>query len=193
MEIVAVAALVVFWILFGLIYLAGRRRSAPQTKTTTRRPASRIGILLQLAGYGLVFWLQRPAHAPIVPMSAAANDAVLVAATLVGVAAIAFCALAARTLGQQWSMTARLVSGHELVQRGPFAIVRHPIYLAMFGLLLEAGLVLATWPALLTAAAVFLVGTRNRIGQEEQILRRQFGSAFDEYARRVPAFLPWPR
>ena len=39
---------------------------------------------------------------------------------------------------------------------------------------------------------LFLVGNHIRIGAEEKLLRETFGAQFDEYARRVPAFLPEP-
>jgi len=182
--------LALVWCLFGLIYLFGRRGAAPQTTNTARSARSRAGIALQLLGYGIAFVVERPPDAPIVPMSGTANGLLLAAASLAGLASIALCHLAARTLGRQWSMAARVVAGHELIERGPFSLVRNPIYLAMFGLVVHAGLVLSTWEAAVAAMAVFLSGTWIRIHEEEQILRRQFGAAFDDYARRVPAFFP---
>ena len=85
---------------------------------------------------------------------------------------------------------ARLTKGHELVTDGPYGIVRNPIYLGMFGLMVATGVALSTWWALLAAIAIFLVGNRIRLRAEETLLREAFGSQFDDYARRVPAFLP---
>ena len=123
----AVVALVVVWCLFGVVYLAGRRRAAPQTQTTRRSATSRIGIALQLLGYAIVFFVERPSRTPIVPMSAGLDVIVMSAATLLGIASLAFCQWAAHALGKQWSMAARVVAGHELIQQGPFSIVRNPI------------------------------------------------------------------
>jgi len=190
MGMTAVFVLAFVWCLFGMIYVAGRRRAAPQAATTARSGTSRLGIAMQLAAYAIVFAFERPPFAAIVPVSSAANDILLAVASLMGVASIALCHLAARTLGKQWSMAARVVAEHELVQQGPFGVVRNPIYLAMFGLLLQAGLVVSTWEATAPAVVVFLIGTWIRIHEEETILRRQFGAAFDAYARRVPAFIP---
>jgi len=36
----------------------------------------------------------------------------------------------------------------------------------------------------------FLIGNQIRIRAEEKLLRETFGSQFDDYARRVPAFFP---
>jgi len=189
-EEAALFGLTFLWILFALIFFFGRGRAAPKTQTTARSNVSRIGIVLQLLAYAIVYGIERPYFTPIVPMPKAVETAVLIAASAIGVASIVFCFLAARTLGKQWSMIARLVSGHELIQQGPFSVVRNPIYLAMFGLLIQAGIVVSIWQAIVPAVVIFLVGTWIRIREEEKILRVQFGSKFDEYASRVPAFIP---
>jgi len=81
---------------------------------------------------------------------------------------------------------------HELLATaGPYAWTRNPLYLG--SLLLGTGFLFATnsWNAAAVAAlylAVFYPGVMHR---EEEELRAEYGSAFDEYARRVPLF--WPR
>jgi protein-S-isoprenylcysteine O-methyltransferase Ste14 len=71
-------------------------------------------------------------------------------------------------------------------------VVRNPIYLGMFGLMVTTGLAYTTWWALLAAVIIFLSGNRIRIRSEEKLLRETFGVQFDEYASRVPAFFPRP-
>jgi protein-S-isoprenylcysteine O-methyltransferase Ste14 len=95
-----------------------------------------------------------------------------------------------QTLGKQWTVQARLIRGHELVTEGPYGIVRNPIYLGMFGLLIATGLAASRPWTLLIAVVVFLVGNQIRIRAEEKLLRESFGEQFEDYARRVPAFLP---
>jgi protein-S-isoprenylcysteine O-methyltransferase Ste14 len=85
---------------------------------------------------------------------------------------------------------ARILKGHELITDGPYGIVRNPIYLGMFGLMIATGLALSSGWALLSAAVVFLIGNLIRIRAEEKLLREAFGSQFVRYAERVPAFLP---
>lgn len=105
-------------------------------------------------------------------------------------AAAAFAAAAIRELGKQWSLTARLLQGHELVTSGPFARVRHPIYSALLGLLVATGLTWNSWPMTLAAVAVYVLGTHLRAGREERLLLSQFGERYRDYARRVPRLLP---
>jgi protein-S-isoprenylcysteine O-methyltransferase Ste14 len=97
---------------------------------------------------------------------------------------------AVQALGKEWSVTARLVEGHKLATRGPYRFVRHPIYTGMFGMLLATGLAISHWIALAVAIVIFFVGTVIRVRIEERLLRAQFGSEFEDYARRVPAMLP---
>lgn len=190
MEAAALFGLTFLWLLFAVIFFLGRRGAAQKTATTVRSNTSRVGIVMQMLGYAIVYSIERPYFTPIVPMSKRTEAIILLAASAIGVVSILFCYMAMRTLGKQWSLVARLVAGHELVQQGPFAIVRNPIYLAMFGLLLQAGIVVSIWQAIVPAVAIFLAGTWIRVHEEEKILRQQFGSQFEDYARRVPAFIP---
>lgn len=75
---------------------------------------------------------------------------------------------------------------------GPYRYVRHPIYTALFGLALATGLVLSRWPVISISAVLYVCGTAIRVRAEERLLRAEFGPEFDEYARRVPAFIPNP-
>lgn len=190
LEEVALFGLTFLWLLFAMIFFLGRRGAAPRTTTTSRSNASRVGFVIHMVAYAIVFTFERPYFTPIVPMSKGLEAIVLFVASAIGVASILFCYTAMRTLGKQWSLVARIVSGHELIQKGPFSIVRNPIYLAMFGLLLQAGIVISVWQAIIPAMILFLIGTWIRIREEEKILREQFGTQFDDYARRVPAFIP---
>jgi protein-S-isoprenylcysteine O-methyltransferase Ste14 len=114
-------------------------------------------------------------------------------AVLTGAIAIASVWLvnaAARRLGKQWALAARLVEGHTLIRDGPYRFVRNPIYTGMFGMLLASGLAAGRWIPLLVAIVLFAAGTYIRIRSEERLLRQAFGSEFEQYARNVPALIP---
>ena len=100
---------------------------------------------------------------------------------------------AVQTLGKQWTYQARILKDHDLITQGPYSIVRNPIYLGMFGMILSTALVFSRWWLTLIAIVFFLVGVQIRIRTEEKLLRETFGAKFDEYAARVPAFIPFIR
>ncbi len=111
-------------------------------------------------------------------------EIVFVAASLWMIAA------AVRVLGKQWSLQARVLEGHALIQAGPYRFVRHPIYTGMLGMIIVAGLAWSHWIGFIVAILFFAIGTAIRIHSEERLLREQFGAAFDDYKRKVPAVIP---
>ena len=190
----AALAVVCAWMLFGGALLAARirqrRLGAAAGHTTRRDAASWAGIALQGLGFAIVWGANRGSNAYFWPGMTLAGMTVLAFATVTLAFGSAMLGLLAiRELGKQWSLTARVLDTHELVQSGPFAQVRHPIYSALLGLLLATGLALST--ALLTAvaAAAYLAGTYWRALREEALLRAHFGAAYDDYARRVGRWL----
>lgn len=187
----AVAALVVValsWLGFGGILLVGKKvASRTETKRDVR---SHLGFLLQCGAYGICLAFHCDYFSPLIANSRVGD--VILSLSIIALAVVSewFCFDAARQLGKQWALVARVIDGHELVQQGPYSLVRNPIYLAMLGNLLATGLALSRWQALIAAIAVFAAGTAIRIRSEEKLLRESFGGKFEDYAHRVPAFFP---
>jgi len=78
-----------------------------------------------------------------------------------------------------------------VVDRGPYGIVRHPIYtgilLSVFATAAVKGTVLG-----LAGAAIITLGIWMKARLEERWLREQLGAdAYDSYRRRVPMLLPF--
>ena len=72
-------------------------------------------------------------------------------AVLLAVSGAVLMIAAVRTLGKQWSLTARVLEDHELVTSGPYRLVRHPIYTGLVALVLArdvpVGVVYGIWVA----------------------------------------------
>jgi len=190
LPLISRAAVIVGWVIFFLFFVV-RHPTASGTEAK-RDPVSRLGIFLQMISFAMVWAVQRPLPSRLMPLDAGeiVRD---VAAPVVSIASIALGLLAVRTLGRQWSYTARLVDGHELITTGPYGLVRHPIYTGMLGKLVATSLAFGHWIMLPIALAVFLAGTIVRVRSEETLLRGAFGARFEEYARKVPAFIPFLR
>jgi protein-S-isoprenylcysteine O-methyltransferase len=82
----------------------------------------------------------------------------------------------------------QLFADHQLVMNGPFAIVRHPMYFGLILASLGALLIYSTWTTLYFVFFAPLMMIRAY--REEQALSAEFGDQWQEYCRRVPAFIP---
>jgi protein-S-isoprenylcysteine O-methyltransferase Ste14 len=176
------------WVAFVAVFQF--RKKPPKARATKRDKASYWGIGLQAVGYWIVWFFARPYFSPIVPMPRTAEIVMAALTIAIGAISVWLCGAAVRTLGKQWTYQARVVEGHELITQGPYALVRNPIYLGMFGMLISTGLAVGRWPVLLAAIVIFLIGIEIRIRTEEKLLREAFGEKFDAYARRVSALIP---
>ncbi|MEP7335521.1 MAG: isoprenylcysteine carboxylmethyltransferase family protein [Actinomycetota bacterium] len=95
-----------------------------------------------------------------------------------------------RTLDRAATPYPRPREGGRLIDTGPYAYVRHPIYSA--GLLFFLGYALATSPAALVPLAALAVLWRNKAALEEELLARRYPD-YGDYRLRVPgAFFPRP-
>jgi protein-S-isoprenylcysteine O-methyltransferase Ste14 len=176
------------WIGFAAVFLF--RKRPPKAPEAKRDKTSYWGIGLQAVGYWTVWFFARPYFSPIVPMPRTAEIVVAALTIAIGAASVWLSGAAVRTLGKQWTYQARVVEGHELITQGAYSLVRNPIYLGMFGMLLATGLAVGRWPLVLGAIVIFLIGIEIRIRAEEKLLREAFGEKFEEYARRVSALVP---
>ncbi len=176
------------WFAFVGIFLF--RKQPPSPPDQKRASGSIIGFALQGLSCTIVWGVHRKTFTPIISGSESVAIAASILAILAAVGSVWLIMAAVKTLGKEWSITARLVEGHNLATSGPYAYVRHPIYTGALGLLLATGLAISHWIALLAALVVFFIGTMIRIRLEEKLLRGAFGKQFDDYTHRVRAIIP---
>ena len=98
----------------------------------------------------------------------------------------------AATLGEMYkpasALGVQLNVEHRLVTHGPFALVRHPLYLGLQMAAFGGLLIFRTWT--LAFVAVNFLALLIRARREEQALAAEFGEAWAAYARRVPGWIP---
>ena len=94
-------------------------------------------------------------------------------------------------LGRLWSSAITRKEGHRIIDTGPYALVRHPIYTGLIIALLATAAAEARVTALLGAALV-IFGLWLKARSEERFLTAELGTeAYRSYCRRVPMLIPF--
>jgi protein-S-isoprenylcysteine O-methyltransferase Ste14 len=168
----------------------GLRRPRGRTTGLARQILTLPAYLLISVGFfGTCYLLWRPLP---LALSAPARTVTLALGALLFFPGLAMVLWGRFTLGEMYNVSssvgARLYSDHRLVTRGPFALVRHPMYVGI--LLASAGglLIYHTWTLVFTT--VTFLGLALRARREEQALAAEFGQQWEEYRQRVPGWMP---
>jgi protein-S-isoprenylcysteine O-methyltransferase Ste14 len=113
-----------------------------------------------------------------------------VATDCIVLAGAAFSVWARITLGRNWSAEVTFKQDHELIESGPYALVRHPIYTGIIamglGTAINYGRVIG-FVLLVSLCGAFWW----KALQEERIMSSHFPDAYAEYKKRVRAIIPF--
>jgi len=94
-------------------------------------------------------------------------------------------------LGRLWSSAITRKEAHRLIDTGPYAFMRHPIYTGLITALLATAVTEATSLALVGAVIIALsLGVKARA--EERFLTAELDlDSYETYRRRVPMLIPF--
>lgn len=94
-------------------------------------------------------------------------------------------------LGRLWSASLTRKADHRVVDSGPYAIVRHPIYTGLIAAATATVLIFAS-PLCAIGFPLFVVGYVLKAREEERFLSAELGAeAYGRYRARVPMLLPF--
>jgi protein-S-isoprenylcysteine O-methyltransferase Ste14 len=112
------------------------------------------------------------------------------ASLLILIGGISFCCWARLHLGRQWSADVARKEEHQIVDTGPYRVVRHPIYTGFIVVYVGLTVLCATWLAF-PALALLVCGLWLKARAEEQFLIEELGTtAYGDYRARTPMFVP---
>jgi len=141
-----------------------------------------------MVGFALIFregfgggWLARPIFE--------AGPALLLICVVATVLGLLFAVWARLTLGRNWSGTITIKTNHQLIRRGPYRWIRHPIYTGMLAALLTVAITQGSLSGVLGFALVFF-GLFRKARREELFLSQEFGEGFAEHRQHTGMFLP---
>jgi protein-S-isoprenylcysteine O-methyltransferase Ste14 len=93
-------------------------------------------------------------------------------------------------LGLNWSPTLEIREKHELVTRGIYGVIRHPMYASQILWSVAQLLLLQNWIAGFASLLVFFPFYFMRVKPEEQLMLEQFGDQYRSYMQKVGGVFP---
>ena len=177
----------------GLIYLVSEillsltRRS--RSKTGTKQDRSTLGIIWLVIAVSITAGVYVAHNFPATALPNGRMFAIAGVALFVAGLFLRWWAII--TLGRFFTVDVTIEKDHELVEHGPFRIVRHPSYTGVLLAFVGLALSLRNWAALLVIllpiGAVFI----HRMNVEEDALSHALGLRYAEYMKRTKRLVPF--
>jgi protein-S-isoprenylcysteine O-methyltransferase Ste14 len=176
------------WILFSVIWLLTAFWSKRSIYRESPRQRLRYIIPLFLGGFLMTkgHRLPDPLNHRVIPHA----EALAWTGVVLCVAGVVFCIWARFTLGSNWSGVVTLKGGHELIVRGPYSLVRHPIYTGLLSMLVGTILVVGHVAGIIALPLVF-VSFWIKLRHEEELMLKQFPDEYAVYQQRVKRLVPF--
>ena len=175
------------WSVWGIVWLL----MAAWSKPSKRRefPWQRLEHVIPLMIGFLLIYNRNFAWSWLATRLVPQNSVVATTGLLLTAGGLVFAVWARIALGANWSGTVTIKSGHNLIRRGPYRWIRHPIYtgllISLLGTLMLQGEVRAFLGFVLALFALY-----RKAKREEQFLSEEFGEGFAEHAKHTGMFLP---
>jgi protein-S-isoprenylcysteine O-methyltransferase Ste14 len=93
-------------------------------------------------------------------------------------------------LGLNWSPSLEIREKHELITRGIYGVIRHPMYASQWLWIIAQPLLLQNWIAGFLNLLVFIPFYFLRVKAEEQMMVEKFGDQYHTYMEKVGAIFP---
>ena len=178
----------VCWIIFVVVWLLG----AVSTKRTIYRESSaeraRYWLVLVI-GYFLVI-KSRSLPPPFDWLVVRHTTSSAWGGVFLSVSGLVFAIWARAILGRNWSGVITLKEGHELIERGPYRVVRHPIYTGILAMFAGTAIAIGYFGGCLGLLLVF-VSFWLKLKREEDLMLKHFPDKYAVYQRRVKRIIPF--
>jgi protein-S-isoprenylcysteine O-methyltransferase Ste14 len=173
------------YVLFSLYWTIAARNSAPVKSSEHWVSTMFHQVLLSVSM--LLMFLRVPGLTgrwlPISPLFLPLGIAIQAGATLLAI-------WARRHLGRNWSAEISAKVDHQLIRSGPYRLLRHPIYTAVFGIHIGIAVASGEWHALAGIIVMSFTYWR-KIRLEGRNLREVFGTEYEAFRRESWALIPW--
>jgi protein-S-isoprenylcysteine O-methyltransferase Ste14 len=176
------------WFVFVVVWAVAAASTKRSVYRESRAQRLRYWILLIIA-YLLLINARRlpyPLSAHIIPHT----EATAWTGAVLCIIGLAFTIWARATLGRNWSGAVTLKECHELIDRGPYRLVRHPIYTGLMTMFVATVIALGHLAGIIGALLVFM-SFWIKLGHEEKLMLKQFPDQYAVYQQRVKRIIPF--
>jgi len=170
----------IWWVAMAFFSKSTKRRETASQRIEHMVPALLGFLFVFQSGFG------GPSLARRIVSESPALMLVCVVMTVLG---LLFAVWARLTLGGNWSGTVTIKKDHQLIRRGPYRWIRHPIYTGMLAALLATAVAQGLVSGLIGFAFVYLALYR-KAKREESFLAQEFGEGFAEHRQHTGMFFP---
>jgi protein-S-isoprenylcysteine O-methyltransferase Ste14 len=170
----------VWWLAMAFFSKSTKRRESLVQRIEHLIPAILGFTLIFREGFGAT-WLARPIIS--------ANPFLLWSCVMVTILGLLFAVWARLILGSNWSGTVTIKTNHQLIRRGPYKWIRHPIYTGMLAALLATAMIQGLLSGMI-GFALLLLALFGKARREESFLSQEFGEGFSEHRQHTGMFLP---
>ncbi len=175
------------WWIFLVVWVV----NAARTKATAEKQSA-ADMMAHRVPVGLGWWLlivpklgpdmdrQVLPHTPFLAMTS----------VVLCVCGLIFTIWARQTLAGNWSADVTFKKDHELIRRGPYHIVRHPIYTGLLAMFLGTAILIGQVRGAVSLVLI-TIGFWIKLRQEERLMVQHFPEAYPGYRREVKALVPF--
>jgi protein-S-isoprenylcysteine O-methyltransferase Ste14 len=175
------------WVMFIVYWMISALRVKAVVEKQNRA-ASLINRLPVMLGYVLLMTARLPGPLNVRLMLSPAYFAPIGAA--ICVLGVLGAIWSRNILAGNWSSNVTFKKDHELIERGPYRFVRHPIYTSILMMSLGTALAADRLGPFIGLCCVFL-GFWIKLKEEEKLLTRHFPGEYPAYQKRVKALVPF--
>jgi protein-S-isoprenylcysteine O-methyltransferase Ste14 len=93
-------------------------------------------------------------------------------------------------LSSNWSGKVIIQEKHELIKKGPYKIIRHPIYAGVLVMMIGSSMITGNIFCFIWVIFCFF-GLFRKSKQEEELLIKKFGETYKQYIKETKMMIPY--
>lgn len=172
------------FIIWGMSEWVGARWGRRITGNKSRDSTISFWWLFSWTIFGLILYFFWPIVLPQTTLTAE-QGMVFTLGMVIFLCGVAWRWYAIVTLGRFFTPTLMIQKNHQVIQHGPFRLVRHPSYTGILLMMFGLGFLMTNWVSLLSLLMALLIGLGYRIHVEERMLTTSLGAVYQAYVRKV--------